>query len=116
MNFISRKSRADRALLDDSCSEAKSLFDAARETAPPSLRDRINRLETYLHRLETPATRHGKVELSRRQRSREVLPTVFRRDDKLMIIGDSAVYMGEEQQSNYSNWLKNMKSRLILMC
>ena len=95
MNFISKQSRVDRSLLDNGCSEAADLLAAARETAPPPLQNRLNRLEAYLYRLEIPNNRHGEVELSRSQRSKEVLPTVFQRDSALMIIGESAIYMGE---------------------
>ena len=107
MNFISKQARADKRLLEDSCSEAASLLGAARETAPPQLRERIGRIETYLNRLEIPNNNHGRIELSRRQIAREALPMMtLRRDHEVMVFGDSSVYMGGEQQSNHSDWLK----------
>ncbi len=107
MNFISKQARADKRLLDNSCQETKDLLDAARETAPPQLVERMGQIETYLGRLEIPNNNHGSIELSRGQRSREVIPTLFHLASGHVIIGESAIYMGDEQQSNHSEWLAN---------
>lgn len=107
MNFISKQSRRDRLLLDNACSDAADLLVAARETAPLPLQDRIDHLDRHLRRLEIPNIKHGRmIELSRSQRSREALPIVFQHDAGLMMVGDSAVYIGDEQQRNHADWLK----------
>lgn len=107
MNFISKQSRRDRLLLDDGCSDASGLLAAAREVAPLPLQNRIDHLQRHINRLEIPNIKHGKIiELSRSQRSRQVLPIVFQRDAGLMMVGDSAVYIGDEQQRNHADWLK----------
>lgn len=108
MNFISTRSRKERSILDDACSETYSLLEAAQSTAPPTLATRLDRLAGYLHKLEIPNSKNDStIELSRRQRLREILPVVFFPvDRKMMRVGDSAIYMREEQRQNHANWLK----------
>ena len=98
-------------LLDEGCSETAGLLAAAQPTASLPLRNRISDLERHLHRLEIPNVKHGAIELSKKQRSREALPLVFPRDNKLMI-GDSAIYIGERQQDNHANWLNRRGVRV----